>query len=117
MGESRGARRSVLAVLLVGAVLASIVVANAEVAPPVHGGYAYEAAGAAAEAGGGGPRSIEPGSGPDVALVVLQLGLLLVVARALGEAGARMNLPSVVGAPTLRRSVDASRFRLPPGPG
>lgn len=91
-GESRAARRSVVAVLLVGGVLASIMIAHAQVTPPAGGGYAYGApggpggAGGAGGAGGGGLRSIKPLGGHELGLVVLQFGLLLLVARALHDA-------------------------------
>ena len=100
--------------LLVGGVLGSMALATAEVTPG--GGYGYGAPGGAA--GGGGLGSIKPLSGHELLLVLLQFGLLLLVARALGEVAVRLNLPSVVGellaglvlGPTLLGSIAPGAF-------
>ena len=68
--------------------------------------------------GQGGLGSLKPLSGHELLLVLLQFGLLLLVARILGEAAVRLKLPSVVGelmaglvlGPTLLGSISNSAF-------
>ncbi|MBA2752074.1 MAG: cation:proton antiporter [Actinobacteria bacterium] len=96
--------------------MATIAFAQAEVQPPT-GGYGYGAMGAA-QAQSGGLGSIKPLSGHELLLVLLQFGLLLLVARILGEIAVRMKLPSVVGelmaglvlGPTILGSISNSAF-------
>ena len=76
--------------------------------------------------GGGGLGAIKPLSGHELLLVLLQFGLLLLVARILGEVAVRLGLPSVVGelmaglvlGPTLLGSISGGAFEalFPPKP-
>jgi Kef-type K+ transport system membrane component KefB/nucleotide-binding universal stress UspA family protein len=122
-GKPRSAHRLVFMALIVAGALASMALAGAEV---MHGGggpYGYGAPpGGGASQGGLG--SIKPLSGHELLLVLLQFGLLLLVARALGEVATRFRLPSVVGellaglvlGPTLLGSIsnDAFEWLFPP---
>ncbi|MDQ4006013.1 MAG: cation:proton antiporter, partial [Actinomycetota bacterium] len=112
MPPSRRTYRSIFAAVLVLGVVGSITLAQAQVQPPSGGGYGYGGPGA----GAGG--IVKPLSGHALLLVLLQAGLLLLVARALGEGAARLGLPSVMGelmaglvlGPTLLGSIAPGAF-------
>lgn len=115
-GTRRHAHRLLLSLLIVGGGVATIAFAHAEVQAP-RGAYGYGAMGAS-QAQSGGLGSIKPLSGHELLLVLLQFGLLLLVARILGEIAVRLRLPSVVGelmaglvlGPTILGSISNSAF-------
>jgi Kef-type K+ transport system membrane component KefB/nucleotide-binding universal stress UspA family protein len=93
MGMSRRSQRSLFVAVVVAGAVGTVALAEAQVTPPSGGPY-Y---GAPSGGGGGGLGSIKPLSGHELLLVFFQFGLLLLVARSLGEAATRLHLPSVVG--------------------
>ncbi|MDP8976223.1 MAG: cation:proton antiporter [Actinomycetota bacterium] len=114
--RTRPSNRLLISALVVLGGLGTIAFAQAEVQPPMGGSYGYGAIGAAQAQGGLG--SIKPLSGHELLLVLLQFGLLLLVARILGEVAVRLKLPSVVGelmaglvlGPTILGSISNSSF-------
>ncbi len=83
-GRLLSTRRLAFMALIVGGAVGSVALAGAEVTPGGGGPYGYGPMGGGATQGGLG--SIKPLSGHELLLVLVQFGLLLLVARILGEA-------------------------------
>ena len=90
--KPRTALRLGIGTLVFLGVIGSLGLAHGQVQPPSGGAYGY---GYGPPGGAGG--IVKPLSGHELLLVILQAGLLLFVARALGEGASALKLPSVMG--------------------